>query len=279
MYEIDFRSEKGGDVKRLVWSTDLHLDAAQKSEYSLFLNLVSSYEPDFFLIGGDISNGVSCLLYLQQLLSKVSCPIYFVLGNHDFYYGSIYAIREKAKHVAGDNTKLHYLTDSGVYALSETTGLIGHDGWTDAGAGDFMKSEVMLNDYYLIDELKKLNQEERKEKLEVLGKEAAKYFAHHLEKAFQTYDKMVLLTHIPPFQRACVYDGKMCDVNWAPHFVNYYSGVELERIMRAFPNKELLVLCGHTHSGIDVQLLPNLRVVAAQTELGMPNVQGLILVN
>ena len=278
-FEVDFRVEEGGEIKRLVWATDLHLDAADKSQHQLFFDLVATYEPDIVLIGGDISNGAASLIHLRYLAKLVNKPFYFVLGNHDFYYGSIYKIREMAQELSRENKAIQYLTDNGVFKLSEKIALIGHDGWSDGRAGNFLNSEVMLNDYFLIEELKRLNQEERFVKIQELGTQAAAYLRQTLIQAFKSYDKVILLTHVPPFQGACLYDGKMCDDHWAPHFVGQAMGEAFEEVMRQHPAKQLLVLCGHSHQGNDMNVLPNLRVLTGQSELGVPNVQGLILVN
>lgn len=279
-YEIDFRNENGGSIKRLVWSTDLHLDAAERSQYDLYFDLLVAHEPDIVLIGGDISNGIISFTHLQNIAKRVDKDIYFVLGNHDFYYGSISAIRNDAKNIGfNGSSSLHYLTDGAIIELSEQTALIGHDGWSDAYAGDFINSDVLLNDYFLIDELKKLTHEERFLKLHELGEEAAAFLKKQLLAALQKYDRVLLLLHVPPFVEASFYEGQPGDDHWLPHFVNVASGKVLEEIMKENPNKELLVLCGHTHWGHDCQILPNLRVITGHSELGIPNVQGLIYVN
>lgn len=276
-YEIDFRNENGGAIKRMIWSTDIHFDAADRAQYRLFFDLVAAHEPDCVLVGGDISNGISSLTHLNNLAKLINKEFYFVLGNHDFYYGSISEIRNEAKKLS--EYRLHYLTDTGIVPLTEQTALIGHDGWADAYAGDFLNSDIALNDYFLIEDLKRLNQEERLQKLHELGDEAAQYLKTQLLKAFETFDRVVLLTHVPPFEEACVVDGQLADASWTPHFVGKATGIALKEVMKAHSNKQLLVLCGHTHSGKDIQILPNLRVVTGQAELGIPNVQGLILIN
>lgn len=278
-HEIDFRNEDGGPIKRLIWSTDLHFDAADRSQYQLFFNLVIAHEPDFILIGGDISNGISSLTHLKNLAKLIDKQFYFVLGNHDFYYGSIVEIRREASKMTAEIPRLHYLTDNGIISLSEKTALIGHDGWSDARAGDFLSSDVMLNDYLLIDELKRLNHEERFEKLHELGDEAALYLKNQLVKALEKHERVVLLTHVPPFEESCLYEGLPAQSNWTPHFVGKTVGDSIEKIMKEHPNQELLVLCGHSHWGQDIQILPNLHVVTGHSELGIPNVQGLILIN
>jgi predicted phosphohydrolase len=278
-YEIDFRHDNGGPIKRLIWSTDLHFDAADRAQYQLFFDLIKAYEPDFVLIGGDISNGMSSLKHLINLAKFIKKQFYFVLGNHDFYYGSISEIRAAAQRLTEKEPRLHYLTDNGIIALTEQTALIGHDGWSDAKARDFLSSDVMLNDYFLIDELKRLSHEERFHKLHELGAQAAEYLKRQLVKALESYEKVVLLTHVPPFEESCLFEGLPAGSDWAPHFVGKAVGEALEAIMKECPSKQLLVLCGHSHWGQDIQILPNLRVVTGHSELGIPNVQGLILIN
>ena len=278
-YEIDFRHQEGGAIKRLVWSTDLHFDAAERSEYQLFIDLVNAHEPDAVLIGGDISNGNTSLAHLNNLAKGIDKQIYFVLGNHDFYYGSILRMRTATKKLMQEIPKLHYLTDNGIVALSKQTALIGHDGWSDARCGDFLNSDVTLNDYFLIEELKRLNHEERFQKLNQLGTEAAEYLNEQLVKALESYDRVILLTHVPPFEESCLYKGQPADGNWTPHFVGKATGDAIEAVMKKLPNKQLLVLCGHSHWGQNIQILPNLRVLTGHSELGTPNVQGLIFIN
>ena len=279
MDEIDFRNEDGGPVKRLVWSTDLHFDAADRSQYLLYFDLIRSIEPDFILIGGDISNGVNSLGHLTNLTKLIAAPCFFVLGNHDYYYGSIEAIRNEAKMLTEKFSSVQYLTGRGIIALSEQTALIGHDGWGDAGAGDYFKSEIMLNDYLLIEELKHLNSDERFAKLQELGKEAADYLKKELLEVVKNYERVIILTHVPPFEESCLYEGVAAEGNWTPHFVCKASGVAIKEVMKNNPEKQLLILCGHSHWRQDVQILPNLRVVTGHSTLGIPNVQGLILIN
>jgi hypothetical protein len=81
-------------------------------------------------------------------------PIYFVLGNHDFYHGSIAAVRQAVARQSAASRWLHWLPISGVVPLTATTALVGHDSWADGRLGDFLGSEVLLNDYVLIAELR-----------------------------------------------------------------------------------------------------------------------------
>jgi 3',5'-cyclic-AMP phosphodiesterase len=277
--EVDFRCEDGGLIKRLLWATDLHLDASSKTQYRLFFELFAAHDPDSILIGGDISNGIASFSHLQQLYKFIRKPIYFVLGNHDFYYGSITKTRALAHKLSDEQPEIHYLTDGGVVPLSAKTALIGHDGWSDARVGDFLNSPVMLNDYFLIEELKNIKPEERLYKLNQLGLEAADYAYNQLTIAFEKYERVILLTHVPPFEESCLYEGLPSNPEWSPHFVGQAMGEALEDLMSRYPLKQLLVLCGHSHWGQDIHILPNLRVITGHSEVGIPSIQGVIFAN
>lgn len=266
-------------AKKLVWTTDLHMDAADKAQYIQLFELIKQYEPDDILIGGDICNGAYCFAYLKNLEHFIRKPIYFVLGNHDFYYGSIVNNRKLAQEMSAEFPDIQYLTAMEVVELSPTTALVGHDGWADARAGDFIASTIMLNDYFLIEELRYISPKERMHKLNVLGFDAAANIKKRLNEALEKYLKVIVLTHVPPFRQACRYDGRFVDDNWAPHYVSIAVGEVIQAAALEHPNKKILVLCGHTHSEADVHILPNLHVVAGKSELGVPSVQGVILVN
>lgn len=278
-HEISFLNTANEPATKIVWLTDLHLDAADIKQHKKFFDLITAQTPDIIFIGGDISNGANSVMHLKQLAELIKKPFYFILGNHDFYYGSIEKIRALAKEVIRDHETIYYLTHSGVIELTRSCALIGHDSWSDGRAGDFLTSEVKLNDYLYIDELKDIEPKARLQKLNELGDESAAYIKEMLIKAFEKYSRAIVLMHATPFQQTCLYDGRQCDDNWAPHFVCQAAGDALVEVMVANPSKSVLVLSGHTHSGADVQILPNLRVVSGQSDVGTPSIQGIIRVN
>jgi predicted phosphohydrolase len=102
--------------------------------------------PNAVLIGGDIGEAPTFATYLEDVASALNLPIYFVLGNHDYYKGSIAAVRATARSLSQQSQLLTWLPDAGVVRLTEKTSLIGHGGWGDARAGYFLQSGVVLND-------------------------------------------------------------------------------------------------------------------------------------
>src|SRR5947209_18601256 len=72
-------------IKRLAWATDIHLNFVTASEVAEFCERIVRASCDALIITGDIAEGTSIASYLKTLATHVPMPIYFVLGNHDFY--------------------------------------------------------------------------------------------------------------------------------------------------------------------------------------------------
>jgi 3',5'-cyclic-AMP phosphodiesterase len=81
-------------MPRLAWFTDLHLNFLSDKDAKAFCAALASTEADCFAISGDIGEARSVQRYLRLLENSLQRPIYFVLGNHDFYGGSIASVRE-----------------------------------------------------------------------------------------------------------------------------------------------------------------------------------------
>lgn len=256
--------------------TDLHLDAAENEVRAHFFETVSEYPADVILIGGDIADGATSLLYLQHF-AELGKKVYFILGNHDFYGASIDVQKQKAKALAAQEKNLTYLTYSEPVAISKQTCLMGHDGWADAREGDFLLSRVCIRDYVEIDELKSRSPVELKEYLHELADEATAVCEKKLLQALDEYHKVIFLTHAPPFREACLFQGKVTDDVWAPHFVSSVMGKMLRRVMSQFPQNECSVLAGHSHHEAKVQILENLSIEVQESTLGVPEFHALLV--
>lgn len=278
---------------KVAWATDIHLNFLDNQNARKYLKRWNEEDYDALLICGDIGQGNSIIQYLDYLKELIEKPVYFILGNHDYYYSSF----EEVHSILDDwfarnkNTNLTLLgklydVNTGnqqIIKLTEETALIGHSGWADGRYGDYKNSEVIINDYLLIDDLVKLEEytqqqgigenlsdifysvfksgkieSKRKIKryymLNKLGDLAADYLRKILPKALEKYPKVILITHIPPFVEACTYRGKPTESNFLPHFSCKATGDVIFEIMNNNPNKHLTVLCGHTHGGAEVVL-------------------------
>ena len=183
-----------------------------------------------------------------------------------------------------DTPGLVYLTQSGAVELTASTALVGHDGWADGRLGDFDHSEVILNDFLLIAELRcwrdihTLDKPALRRVLEALGDEAARYLKSVLVLAAKKYPHVIVATHIPPFREAAWYEGRPSADEYLPFFSCKAVGDVLLEVARSYPNCQILVLCGHTHGGGELQVQENLRVLTGPAEYGKPQIQQVIRV-
>jgi predicted MPP superfamily phosphohydrolase len=260
-------------MKRYVWLTDLHLNFPCLEPSAKFLDRVAALETDGVLLGGDVSEWPDCPNYLRMMAERLAQPIYFVLGNHDYYFSSIATVRGYMERLCEETPRLVWLPRSAPIELAPGVGLIGHDGWADGRLGDYWRSLVMLNDYRLITELSALDKAARLEKLHQLGDETAAHIRRELPETLERFDQVVFLTHVPPFREACWYDGRISNDEWLPHFTCRAAGDALREIMSANPAKQLTVLCGHTHGAGEARILPNLHAITGGAQYGAPEIQ------
>jgi predicted MPP superfamily phosphohydrolase len=259
---------------RVAWVTDVHLNFVPSQKRFAFYDLIRAARPDALLLGGDIGEADTVTRLLKEIAAALQIPIYFVLGNHDFYGGSIADVREAVERDTNASPWLHWLPASGVVELTAATALIGHDSWADGRCGDFFRSEVMLNDYILIRELRSLTKKALHARLNALGDEAAEFLEKRAEEALAVRRNTIVLTHVPPFREACWHEGRISDDDWLPHFACRAAGDRLAAAMRARPDSGMTVLCGHTHGSGIARIFPNLVVSTGGAVYGEPVIQN-----
>ena len=74
---------------KLGWMSDIHLNFLKEKELQAFILKLLSYDVDGWLISGDIGTSINTIYFLDILADNLPQPIYFVLGNHDFYHSSL----------------------------------------------------------------------------------------------------------------------------------------------------------------------------------------------
>ena len=259
---------------KIAWMTDIHLNFLQTMEIDKWLDTLLVQELDALLITGDIGEANSLRDYLLHIVGHLRLPTYFVLGNHDYYHSSVVDVREIATKLDEEHSLLNWLPEQGIVKLTDSIGLVGHGAWGDAGYGDFMRSKVMLNDYQLIHELDGLNPVALLKKLYELGQEANIFLNKILPEALEHYEQVYVALHIPPFQESCWYRGKTPtnDDDYLPHFTCKGAGDALLDIAEQYPDKQITVLCGHTHGSGETIIRPNLHVITAGAEYGKPQI-------
>ena len=267
-------------MKRVAWLTDVHLNFLDDEARREFLKSVARQSPHAVFVSGDIGESPDVAQSLREMAQIVRRPIYFVLGNHDFYRGSIAGTRLEMTRVASESELLFYLSECGAVELTPATAVVGHDGWGDARLGDYEHSRVMLNDFFLIEELRRWNPApwevdppRLKRELRALGDESAGHFARLLPEAFEAHRRVVAVTHVPPFRETAWHRGRYSDEEWLPFFACKAVGDVMLEAMRERPDQELLVLCGHTHGSGRAEILDNLTVLTGGAEYGEPAIQ------
>ena len=272
-----------GMTMKLAWCADLHLDHAGDEGFRRFAEEVNNSGADMLVVCGDICGGTALASWLRRLGSEIQCPTKFVLGNHDAYGQSLVAARQTARDLSGrglllfDRTpNVSWLSDGTMETLSDDTVLIGNDGWYDARAGT--RGRIIMNDFRYIYELRTpffiavgLHEE-----IQRIADEAAKQLDEDLSKALTHRRKVILATHVPPFPQAAWYQGRQSEPEYLPYFCSVCAGNVLVKHMGANSDKELLVLCGHTHGKGEAQILPNLKVLTAGAQYGKPRLQRVI---
>lgn len=258
-------------MTRVVWLTDIHLNFVESELVERLLDGINAVAPDAVLISGDIGESQNVERYLSRFAARLACPICFVLGNHDFYHGSVPVVREAIGRFCQTHANLCYLTRTEQpVELTPGVGVIGDDGWADARFGDYLGSDVFLSDYALIEELAGHYAIDRRPMLQRLGDESAARVGELLPRALARYERVILVTHVPPFREACWHEGRISDDNWLPHFACKAMGDAILEVMRQHPARKLTVLCGHTHGSGETRPRANVEVLTGGAIYGTP---------
>ena len=184
-----------------------------------------------------------------------------MLGNHDFYGGSIEAVRAAVtalERPAAISEISH--GDRKSSSLTPKVGLIGDDGWADARLGNYEQSLIMMNDYRLIAELAPLSKEDRWPKLQELGDQAAAHVRRLLPQALAAISGSFSPRTSRPCARPAGTKGNFPTTNGCPISLAKPSAIRFWKSCATNPTKQLTVYCGHTHSPGICQPLSNVTI-------------------
>jgi predicted MPP superfamily phosphohydrolase len=258
---------------RIGWLTDVHLNFLTPGQLESFLDSLARARADAWLVGGDIGEADGVTSYLSRIQASVGVPVYFVLGNHDYYGGSFASVGRAVRALSTANSQLAWLTRGGVVGLTERVGLVGHDTWGDARLGNVSDTKVQLNDFYYIEDLAGLAHDRRVRALNRLGDRAARALNKALDAALQKFARVICLVHVPPFREAAWHEGEPSGGDYLPYFSCKAVGDVLVSAATRFSDRSILVLCGHTHGSGVFRPLPNLEVVTGGAEYGRAEIQ------
>jgi predicted phosphohydrolase len=269
---------------KIAWTTDTHFDHTNQKARDLFLGEVIHSHADVLLITGDISGGRNSLLkwlgWLAENLPDVR--LWFVLGNHDYYNALMEEVRGDVdawiSDMGFDLDWIHWFRMDGGIDRDSGTSIVGTDGWYDARFGN-ADGSVVLNDFFYIHDLRPFSKDLSLllPKLKELADGETGILEAQVDKALQGgAQKVLVATHVPPFADAAWHEGSRSAVNFLPYFSCRSMGEMLVSKMEQHPDKEMLVLCGHTHGSGTFRPLPNLKVSTGGAVYGAPALCGII---
>jgi predicted phosphohydrolase len=248
-----------------------------------FYQKIIAASGDKILISGDIAEAPSISAMLKEMAEAIQKPIYFVLGNHDYYRGQIDLVRHEMRELTKNEPLIHWLPASGLQDLGNQTILLGEDCWADGRYGDYTNSRVTLNDSRMIIDLFQSNilgKYSLLEKMQQLADLDAQHLKVKLSDAIKNHHpkKIIILIHVPPFKEACMHEGKISNDDFLPFFSSKITGDVLMEIAQENKNIEFLALCGHTHSKAFWQPYENMIIKAGAAEYTKPEIQEVMTV-
>lgn len=253
------------------------LDARQRGE---FYAEIASSGADAVIIAGDISTGRYLGQHLTELADATRLPIWFVLGNHDFYTSGVDQIRKTAADLCDRHFLLNWLPKTGVVPLSETIGLIGVDSWADGRAGAYSESTVELSDHRLIADMIALCASDRLKVMQRIADEAEVQLRELLADALSRFQTVLIASHVPMFYEACLDPSTRPSGDmWLPHFAWHAGGTAIMDVLKSHPNGHVLVLCGHTHTRARIRISEQITVCVAGAEYDRPEIQAVLDLN
>lgn len=244
--------------QKYLWLTDTHLLPYNRRK---MLNSILDRKPAGVFLTGDISNSSQTLIGdLTFLGERVGRPLFFVMGNHDRHFSSFAKTNQAVRELCQRHPNLIRMDEAGIIPLNEHTCVIGAEGWYDAKRGDTRFLKITF-DHFLIDEFRVLPSMEAKiEMFRALAKKSAEQLSSLLEEAMETYKTVFLLTHFPPYPEADRAQGSLMEAFYRPYNTNNVLGEKLEEVMAKYKKRHLIVLCGHTHSPVQIFRSRNIEV-------------------
>jgi len=256
---------------KYIWGSDLHLDHLRGNEFNEFIARVKAecVDPDtVLLLTGDTSVGTQVSGHHYALADAAAGRMLYVLGNHDRWGSSFADVDVKLEVTSVHMPRASFMDKVDYVELDPGTFAVGDSGWYDGRNGTQGNPRMIMNDWNYIHEY--------------IGREPYKASAEFADARAKTLDtkmraaiaagaeRLVVLTHAPPFVESCRYMGNPSDLYALPWFSSQVFGDTLDQVANEHWSVQIEVLCGHTHDRYVYKRCDNLMVHVAGAKYGDP---------
>lgn len=259
--------------RRLAWCSDIHLGFLQEPRLRVeFFKSIRSSGADGVIISGDVSIASRIGGDLDDMATFLGVPVWFCLGNHDWWGDSLAALHRRLETAIAGNPLLRWLPKAGVVALNRDVALVGVDNWADCPVEPGGRKP---RDWYQISDFFELDTPARLDLSRYLAVEAA----HALEKLLLRaagHSRVIVACHIPPYFSDAPYLVSPGDVHLPEHFCSRATGDAIINVSRQFQSVCFTVLCGHIHVRCRRRVSDNIEVRIAAADYGRPQIEQII---
>jgi predicted phosphohydrolase len=255
---------------KLIWCSDVHLNFLDKNSRQEFYEGIKAANGDVVVISGDIAESHNVVSMIKEMETYTNKPVYFVLGNHDFYGSNVSTVKRSVR-------SLGWLGGKAYVPLSCSTALLGVDGWGDCRLGNFGGSRLTMSDWLYIEDLRKgygQGRDELKAAIQKLADADARKLRRNVLAAIKDgYNHIVIVTHVPPFEQACLYAGRKSTEDGLPFFASKCLGDAILPIAKKYSDIDFLWLSGHTHSRVTFHPIANMVCKVADAQYYRPKIE------
>jgi len=259
---------------KLAFATDIHLDSCPAGRAKDFA-FECAERADALVISGDIANQLDADLFADFAINA-AIPIYFVLGNHDFWNGSFESAERYTRKICAQIPNLHWLTESSPIKLTDDVELCGVEGWYDMRFGDPERSRFQMMDWFSITDLSDKGRRAggQTSSLRATCAAIADRYAAKAEYRLQktTAKRVFFVTHIPPYEESAMHQGSRSLPEFMPFYSSKVMGLALSEYAATHPEQDITTLCGHVHSPSLFRQAPNHLVICGESEYGSPRI-------
>lgn len=257
---------------RYTWIVDPHLDHLDEVELDAFCSTVAgeTHDDGVTFVTGDISTAGRLDDHVGWLAVACRGRLLYVLGNHDRWGGSVSGTGKLLAACSSPTSKDVFMDAVPHVVLPDGTYVVGDSGWYDGRNGQQGAPMLIMRDWFLVNEYVAADPRATSQ---AIADTCARTLERKLNDACRLgAERVIVITHVPPYPEAARYMGKPSDGVGLPWFTSRATGDALDRVAAANPRASFEVLCGHTHEHVHYRRARNLNVRTGAASYGAPSI-------